>query len=60
MTFVQHVLVGLPKHVQNEAARLVFGLGHFDHVTSSLIHLCWLPLSYRVKFKLFCYLIHVV
>ena len=48
-----------PQCVQNAGARLVFGLGRFDHVTPSLIQLHWLPVSYRIKFKL-CFLIHAV
>ena len=59
-------LPGLPRstleplqRVQNAAARLVFGLSRFDHVTPSLIQLHWLPVIYRVKFKLCC-IIHAV
>ena len=47
------------QRVQNAAARLVFGLGRFDHVTPSLIQLHWLPVIYRVKFKLCC-IIHAI
>lgn len=45
--------------IQNAAARLVFGLRRYDHVTPSLIQLHWLPVSYRIKFKLCC-LMHAV
>jgi len=45
--------------LQNAAVRLVFGLGWFDHVTPSLIKLHWLPVIYRVKFKLCC-IIHAI
>ena len=47
------------QHVQNAAARLVFGLGRFDHVTPSLIQPRWLPVSYIIKFKLCCF-IHAI
>jgi len=47
------------QRVQNAAARLVFGLDRFDHVTLSLIQLHWLLISYRMKFKLCC-LIHAI
>ena len=47
------------QHVQNAAARLVFGLSRSDHVTPTLIQLHWLPVSYRVKFKLCC-LVHAI
>ena len=47
------------QRVQNAAAWLVFDLGRFDHVTPSLIQLHWLPVIYRVKFKLCC-IIHAI
>ena len=47
------------QRVQNAAARLVFGLSRSDHVTPTLIQLHWLPVSYRIKFKL-CYLVHAI
>ena len=60
------VLAGLPtstlqplQRVQNVADRLVFGLSRFDHVTPTLIQLHWLPVSYRIKFKLCC-LVHAI
>ena len=66
LDYCNSVLAGLPmstleplQRVQNAAARLVFGLGRFDHVTPSLIQLHWLPVSYRIKFKLCCF-IHAV
>ena len=63
LDYCNSVLAGLPMStleplqcVQNAAARLVFGLGLFDHVTPSLIQLRWLPVSYRIKFKLCCFI----
>lgn len=57
-------LAGLPQssldplqRVQNAAARLIFQLGPRDHVSPSLIQLYWLPIRYRVQFKL-CLLMH--
>ena len=59
-------LAGLPtstlqplQRVQNAAARLVFGLSRFEHVTPTLIHLHWLLVSYRIRFKLCC-LVHAI
>ena len=59
LDYCNSVLAGLsmstlePLHrVHNAAARLVFGLGRFDHVTPNLIQLHWLPVSHRTKFKL--------
>jgi len=40
--------------VQNAAARLVFELRTRDHVTPSLLQLHWLPVRWRVQFKLCC------
>jgi len=42
--------------VQNSAARLVFELGPKEHVTPSLLqlHSHWLPVRWRVQFKIRC------
>ena len=52
-------LYGLPnshimklQRIQNAAARLVTGTPRFCHVTPLLFHLHWLPISYRIKFKI--------
>jgi len=37
----------------------VFGLSRSEHVTPTLIQLHWLPVSYRIRFKLCC-LIHAI
>jgi len=42
------------QRVQNAAARLVFELCTSDHVTASLLELHWLPVQWRIKFKLCC------
>jgi len=61
MDYCNSVLAGLPtstlqplQRVQNAAARLVFGLSRSDYVTPTLIQLHFLPVSYRIKFKLCC------
>jgi len=53
------VLVGLPTHlarrlqsVQSAAARLIFELGRFDHITDKLVSLHWLRVSERVVCKM--------
>jgi len=53
------VFVGLPVYLQrrlqailNAAARLVFGLRRYDHVTDALAILHWLRVPERVNFKL--------
>lgn len=38
--------------VQNAAARLVYGLRKYDHVTHILKELHWLPIRYRVEYKI--------
>ena len=38
--------------VQNAAARLVTGTRRFDHITPVLVGLHWLPVRYRVSYKL--------
>ena len=52
-------LFGLPKYqldllqnVQNAAARVIFQILKFDHITPALIDLHWLPVTFRVQFKL--------
>ena len=40
------------QRIQNAAARLVTGTPRFCHVTLLLFHLHWLPISYRIKFKI--------
>jgi len=52
-------LYGLPgsaiaplQRVQNAAARLVLGLSPRDHVSSALQTLNWLPIYYRIQFKI--------
>jgi len=47
------------QRVQNSAARLALGLRPRDSVTSALIELHWLPVYWRVLFKL-CLLMHQI
>jgi len=53
------VLIGLLLHlvrclqlVQNAAARLIYRLGRFDHVTDALVGLHWLRVPERVAYKI--------
>jgi hypothetical protein len=59
LDYCNSLLYGVPKfqlqklqHVQNAAARLITQSCKYDHITSVLINLHWLPVEYRVKFKL--------
>ena len=53
------LLYGLPdceiaklQRVQNAAARLLMSCKKYDHVTPILINLHWLPVRYRINFKI--------
>ena len=66
LDYCNSILAGLPKaivaplqRVQNAAARLVAGLRTCDHVTPTLKELHWLPVNFRITYKL-CYLMYLV
>ena len=66
LDYSNSVLAGLPQsmidslqHVQNAAARLVAGTGTWDHITPVLQSLHWLPIKFRIIYKL-CLLMHLV
>ena len=40
------------QRVQNTAARLICNTSRFDHITPILIHLHWLPVKFRIDFKI--------
>ncbi len=40
------------QRIQNMAARVVFQLPKFSHVTPLMVELHWLPVRYRIQFKL--------
>ena len=53
------ILFGLPevhlnklRRIQNAAARLVTGTRKFDHISPILERLHWLPIQYRIQFKI--------
>ena len=53
------LLYGLPANqiwkllrVQNSAARLICNVGRIDHITPRLYKLHWLPVRYRINFKI--------
>ena len=58
---------GLPSYlilrlqrVQNTAARLISCTHKYDHITPVLIELHWLPIEYRLKFKIFLHVFKVI
>ena len=66
LDYCNAVLAGLPKstlaplqRVQNAAAKLITGIYMRDHVTPALQQLHWLPVPYRVTYKL-CLLMHLI
>ena len=53
------LLIGLPKYriqklqmVQNTAARVLCRIGKYDHITSTLKTFHWLPMEFRIKYKI--------
>ena len=40
------------QRVQNPAARLIFGLRKYDNISKYLIKLHWLPVRWRIKYKI--------
>ena len=59
LDYCNSILFGLPseqltrlQRVQNNAARLVLKKGKRDHITPLLKELHWLPIPYRIQFKL--------
>ena len=53
------LLIGLPKDlmhklqmVQNTAARVLCRIGKYDYITSTLKSLHWLPMEFRIKYKI--------
>ena len=59
LDYCNSVLAGLPQStleplqkVQNTAARLIFNLSHYDHISPCLMQLHWLPVRARVQYKL--------
>ena len=59
LDYCNSLLFGVPKYqidrlqkVLNAAARLIFRIPKFDHISPALFHLHWLPVAYRVHLKL--------
>ena len=52
---VPRFLQGRLQRVQNSAARLISGTRRREHITPTLISLHWLPLLYRIQYKVLLY-----
>ena len=48
----QDYLIKKLQRVQNTAARVITGLGKYDHITMTLYELHWLPVEKRIQFKI--------
>ena len=66
LDYCNATLAGVPQttlqplqRVQNAAVRLVLGLGVREHVTPGLMQLHWLPVRWRIQYKLCC-LMHAI
>lgn len=62
LDFMNSLLYGIPDYqikqlqrVQNAAARLLSGARKFDHISPILEELHWLPVQYRIQYKLLLY-----
>ena len=59
LDYCNSLYFGLPKtlinelqRVQNSAARFVLNMRKYDHISAALKHLHWLPIQYRIEYKI--------
>ena len=49
---INNSLITKLQRIQNAAARLIYRRSRYDHITSDLVNLHWLPIKERIDFKL--------
>ena len=49
---LQKAQIAKLQRVQNPGARLILGIGKFSHITPALYELHWLPVSFRINYKI--------
>lgn len=66
LDYCNAALAGLPQNTlkplqraQNAAARLITGIKQHDHITESMKNLHWLPIKFRIQYKL-CLIMHMI
>ena len=59
LDYCNRILFGMPntelqklQRVQNTAARLIYNINNFDHITSTLVELHWLSVRYHINVKI--------
>ena len=59
LDYCNSLYYGIPKNllnqlqrIQNSAARFVLKIRKYDHITEALKQLHWLPIAYRIKYKI--------
>ena len=59
LDYCNSLLYGVPQYqldrlqkIQHAAARLVYNIPKFNHITPAFIDLHWLPIKYRIQFKI--------
>ena len=52
LDYFNSILNGLRNNQPNAAARVICNVGGYDHITPMLCSLHWLPIYYRIQFKI--------